>query len=100
MKKVKVLNNQSLFDIAIAQTGQVYTAVAIAIANNLALSAELTIGMEIIIPQDLENDNQILGFYKRKEVIPGTSLSSNTIDMIEGCQGIGCWMVETNFTIN
>ena len=66
---ITVLHNQSILDIAIQHTGNVYNAFAIAKANGLSITHDLTPGETISIPQDIIRDSEVYNYYKTKEEI-------------------------------
>lgn len=65
-------NNQSLFDIAIQETGSIDTVMEIADANNVATTQLLEIGQDIVIPEELEGNPELLKYYKRNGIRPAT----------------------------
>lgn len=97
---IVVLDNQTFLDISIQYTGNVINAFEIAKYNSLAIDQMLTPGQEIEIPEDLELNENIMDFYKRKGIIPGTALSSENINQINGFDGIGCWIIMQDFIVS
>jgi hypothetical protein len=71
---VKVLNNQSLLDIAIQELGSADAAFDIALINNINITDDLQTGQILQIPQTA-NDyvrRQIVNYYKINEIKPAT----------------------------
>lgn len=97
MNKYLVFENQSLFDIAIVLTGNPLNAFWIAKDNGLVMSEKVPAGVELIIHEGLNNNKSIQKYYKINNLIPATSLSEQNTDIINGCEGIECWGIETNF---
>lgn len=97
---IKILNNQSVFDVAIQYTGNVSNAFVIAKYNNLAIHQELTPGQEIETPKKLIVNKDIVDFYKKQRIIPGTALTTNDITNVNGCEGIECWVIEHDFIVS
>jgi len=71
-----VLHNQSLLDFAIHHTGSVMNAFLIAKENGLAVSDEIAAGTDLIIPEEVEIDADILNYYKTKGIQPATAISA------------------------
>lgn len=69
---VKVLDNQSLFDIALMHCGKAELAYDIAIANGISVTDSVSVGSEITIPDGLKVNNDIVQFYKQNGVKPAT----------------------------
>jgi len=65
-------NGQSLFDIAIQETGSAQSIVAILKLNNISLSTPLTVGQELLMPDVVNED--IYQFFKRKNIEPATAI--------------------------
>lgn len=90
---ITVLHNQSLLDIAIQHTGSALNAFKIAKANGLAVSDELIPGLELIIPDSVQNDEDILRYYTSRMIQPATAIiiiDDNTEPKLEG---IGYWII-------
>lgn len=100
MLKIKVANNQSLFDIAIKLTGSCTNAIAIARHNQLELTSKLEAGSTIDIPESLDNNKEIQEYYSANNICPATGLLNIHIDITLGCQGIGCWFIENDFKVS
>lgn len=73
--EVTVLNNQSLLDIAIQTTGKAENLLKIAMENNLVPTETIAPGTVLLIPDTVENDENIVRYYKANNVIPATGLS-------------------------
>lgn len=73
--KSKVLENQSLFDIAIQECGSAEAAYDIAKLNGLSVTDELTPGQELNIPTP-ENRN-IASYYRQRNIKPATASTIN-----------------------
>lgn len=80
--KIIALNNQSLIDIAIAFTGKPENFLQIAMANNLVPTDELEAGTELIIPDGLEADNDIVRYYKSNGIQPATAINNEVQQQI------------------
>ncbi|MEQ3500592.1 hypothetical protein ABMY20_12615 [Tenacibaculum sp. SSH1-16] len=97
---VTVLNNQSLFDLAVQLTGDAINALELARDNGLTPSDNLVPGVELKVPEELVKDEGILQYYKNNAIRPATGLTKSNIDDIVGCEGIGCWAIGIDFKVS
>jgi len=79
MKKIKVLNNQSLFDIAVQEYGTVEAVFELAMANGLGITDELNAGQELVVPESDFTAPEIVEYYKKNGLHPATG-STGVID--------------------
>lgn len=98
--QIKVLNNQSLFDISIKVTGTANNAIGIAKANNIATSEQLIEGKVITIPDDIIKDDVIRSYYAKYKIEPATAITADNLDMIKGLEGINYWAIGINFKVS
>ncbi len=89
-----VLHNQSLLDFAIQHTGSALNAFAIAMANGISISDEISAGSDLIIPDSVVIDVDIRNYYTSKAIQPATAITI----IIDGepepqLQGIGYWII-------
>lgn len=94
----KVLNNQSLFDIAIQTLGSAEAAFDIALANNISITDDLEVGQTLQIPQAVTDyvRKQTVNYYKINDIKPATAIDS-TMAVPEG---IEFWAIEYDFVIS
>ncbi len=97
--QIIIRNNQSLFDIAIETTGVASNALSIAKANDLEPTEVLKVGNTLIIPESLTKDTAIKDYYSQNDIHPATGLTKSEIDIIDGLQGIGYWVIDNNFEV-
>ncbi|CAA0153128.1 conserved hypothetical protein [Tenacibaculum maritimum] len=100
MKKVTVLNRQTFFDLSLVFSGKRDNAFLIAKANQKNPSNEIAPGSEIMIPESVIKDREVLEYYNIKNVLPATGLTANQEDIITGCEGIGCWVIGIDFKVS
>lgn len=100
MRKVTILNNQSLFDISVQLTGTALNALELAQANNKVPSVNLIAGEELIVPNTLVTDDDILRYYQANTLLPASALTQQNQDTITGCEGIGCWAIGIDFKVS
>lgn len=93
-----ILHNQSLLDIAIQHTGAVENTFAIAVANGLSLTDDLPTGAEIKIPDSANKDNDVLNYYTAKSLQPATAVIM--LPEEERLEGIGYWVIQTDFKVS
>jgi hypothetical protein len=94
--EIKVLNGQSLFDLAVQAAGTVEAAFDIALANVRAVVDELTPGAALVIPMVL--NKQIAEYYRVNGIRPATALSAQDAEF--AMDGIGAWRVEYDFEVS
>lgn len=99
MKQI-VLNNQSILDIALQHTGSVENCFAIAIANGISVSDLLAAGTSLLIPEGLQNDNDVLNYYSAKKIQPATAITEGQDTEIPTLKGIGYMSVGGNFKVS
>jgi hypothetical protein len=97
--EVKVLNNQSLFDIAIQTLGSAEAAFDIALANNLSITDDLEVGHLLQIPQQTSDyvKKQTVEYYRINGIKPATAIDNEITVLLEG---IEFWAIEYDFIIS
>lgn len=96
---VTILHNQSLLDIAIQYTGDAQNAFLIAKENSLSVSAYLVPGYELVIPNGMPLNRNILDYYQAKDIKPATGVEINE-ETGEELEGIGYWIINKNFKVS
>ena len=81
---ITVLHNQSLLDVAIQHTGSVANCFAIAVANGLSVSDDLTPGIDLVIPEDAIIDKDVLRYQKSKGIQPATGITNLENEQLGG----------------
>ena len=94
--EIKVLNGQSLFDIAIQAAGTVEAVFDIALANGISITDDLEPGTVLVVPAVL--NRQVAEYYRVNNIRPATALSAQ--DMEFALDGIGAWRVEYDFEVS
>lgn len=97
--QITVRNSQSLFDIAIQTTGIASNAFLIAQENGITPTDNLTVGSTLTIPDEVTTDVTIQNYYSQQNILPATSLTQSEQDIIIGVQGIGYWVIGSNFKV-
>lgn len=97
MPEVRTKYNQSLLDIAIQEYGDLTMAMNIALENNISITAKLTVGSILRIPNIPSNAPEIQSYYQRKKLIPANDLSEATLSPAPS--GIDYWAIGINFIV-
>jgi hypothetical protein len=96
MQKVIVLNNQSLLDLAIQETGIAMNYIKIADANNISPTELIAPGTNLIIHETLEVNTDVVRYYKANSIVPATD--TGKIESIEFA-GIGSMKIDETFVV-
>ncbi|MBQ6082974.1 MAG: hypothetical protein IJK92_01295 [Bacteroidales bacterium] len=75
MRQVKVLNGQTVFDVAIQNCGSVDAAYDIAILNNIEVTSYPESGTVLSVPDPI--DKKVVQYYQQNEIKPATAYMSN-----------------------
>lgn len=94
-----VLNNQTLFDVAIRHCGTVEAAAAIAIINNVSITQDLLPGQLLELPTQYYGNVETVNYFKTNKIDPATALTEAQKVLNEGNSGIDYWQIENNFII-
>jgi hypothetical protein len=93
-----ILHNQSLLDLAVQHTGAVENTFALAVVNGLSLTDDLPAGAEIKLPDSVNKDNDVLNYYSAKRLQPATAVILPPEE--ERLEGIGYWVIQTDFKVS
>ena len=69
---VKALSQQSMLDIAIQTSGSAEATFALALANDLSITDDLSAGQELQTVAVVDRD--IFGYYRNKALTPATAI--------------------------
>jgi hypothetical protein len=89
---VKVLNNQSLFDVAIQHAGAPEAAFELAAKNGLSITDELATG-SLLAGVDVVN-KVVANYYSTRKLQPATGITDDAIE-----EGIEFWYVEYDLVV-
>lgn len=95
---ITVLHNQTFQDIAVEKTGDFLNAFPIAIFNGMSVSDFLEPGTDLVIPDDLIIDVDVIAYFQSKKLQPATALKDQGI--ISEKRGIGSMKVASNFKVD
>jgi hypothetical protein len=94
--EVKVLNGQSLFDLAIQVAGSVEAVFDIALANGISITDELRPGTVLTIPAVV--GRQVADYYAANGICPATALSASDEMLLRN--GVEFWALEFDFAVS
>lgn len=93
---MKVLHNQSLLDLAIQHTGTAENAFALALANGLSLTDDLTAGESLqLTAYGIQQNKEVLNYYQSKNIQPATAITA----AVEQPHGISYWAIGIDFIV-
>lgn len=84
---MQVLNNQTLLDLSIQESGTADNWLLIAMENNKVPTAELTAGENIVLPVFTESNTEVVNFLSIYKVFPATA---NTISELVAVPQLTC----------
>lgn len=96
MKTATILENQTLFDLALQGTGSVLSVIEIALANGMGITDELVPAEKIKIDQGNYYLKDIVDYFNGKQHHLATHTS---MDNIGPSGGIGLWILEVDFQV-
>lgn len=70
---MKILNKQSLLDLAIQQSGLASNFLQIALANDIVPTDELVAGTEVEMPKFEDKNTDVVRFFNRNNIRPATA---------------------------
>lgn len=97
---IKILNNQSLLDVALQHTGSAQNAFLIAKENALSVTSYLVAGTVLMIPEGVPFNGEMLDFYESKKIQPATDETYTEGETPEELEGIGYWIINKNFKVS
>ena len=90
---------QSLFDIAMEHAGSSEAAWDIAVANQLSITDDLTVGETLAVP--MVKNQRIVTFFQAIKHSPATAISTDEINNLLGVgEGIEFWAIEYDFVVS
>lgn len=93
MEIVVVRSGQTLLDLAIQTKGDAGTALALAVANGMNLTDDLTTDQQIEVPDVIEGDENIHTYYTVRGYYPASAVTTSSLE------GIDFWGIEYNFVV-
>jgi hypothetical protein len=96
MNTVNVIENQTIFDLAVEQTGSVLSIFEIALASGRSITDDLAPGEQVFIPDTRYYIKDIVEYFKGKNYKIATY---GTLDDYQSFEGIGFWIINLNFQV-
>ncbi len=97
---IVVLHHQSLLDLAVQHTGSVENAFILALQNGKSLTDDLEAGETLNLePTTINQNKDILNYYQSKKLQPATGVSHTGGSSLQ-LQGIGYWVIQTDFKVS
>lgn len=101
MKKITIISNQSVFDVAIQAFGSVNAAFDLAFANNLSITSDLQPGQTLIIPESLFLNQDVKNYFLGKQRKIATHIAlPNSGELSPVLGGIGYMGIEIDFIVS
>lgn len=100
MSKVKVISNQSVFDLAIQVLGNIDAAFDLAFANGISVTSELVAGQELIIPSSLFTQLDVSNYYNARKKKIATHIKLVQGDLSPAPDGIGYMIINESFIVD
>lgn len=88
MKEINVINNQSIFDIALVAYGNLEGVVSLCLENNLSLTDQLVPGQKIKVPEYAEAKSEIVQYFEDRKINISTAITeqqNREILIDDGC---------------
>lgn len=96
MQQITLLHNQSLLDACLQHTGTIEGVFELAMANGLAITDDMEAGQVMKLTEDIKKDRDIFNYYTAKNIKPATAIT----EVVEKCEGIGCWAIGIDFKVS
>jgi hypothetical protein len=94
--EVRVLNGQSLFDLAVQEAGDIEAVFDFAGANAISITDELVVGTVLVVPAMV--NKQVADYYRVNGINPATALNATDAGLMH--EGIDFWFVEFDFIVS
>lgn len=82
IQNVTVIKHQTLFDISLMVYGNIEGVFALCLANDVSITESLKPGQLLIVPEFTNTNNEIVAYYKAKQITPATGLTDQEIKII------------------
>ena len=95
---MNIIANQSLFDVAMKESGSALTLFDWAVKNNISPTALLVPGAELVKPDSIYTDIDRAAYFKNRQQALATAAVN--IDFENAAAGIGYMAIELDFIIS
>ncbi|MEN5434084.1 hypothetical protein ABE545_10615 [Sphingobacterium faecium] len=96
MNTINIIENQTLFDLAVEQTGSVLSIIEMAMASGKSITDDLIPQEQVIVPESRYIIKDIVDYFKGKNYKIATH---GTLDNFDSFGGIGYWILEVDFQV-
>jgi capsid protein len=96
---IRVIENQSLFDIAIQESGSVLAAFDLALTNGLSITDDLAPGQKLIASNSEFSNNEVANYFKGKNLMVATGYIIDDGEVILPKLGIGTMAIGSTFIV-
>lgn len=76
---MKVLEGQTIFDVAIQECGSAEAGYDLAMLNGISVTDDLTAGQELLVPE--ATNKQIKAYYSQKNIKPATAYREDVTEI-------------------
>ncbi|WP_373309425.1 hypothetical protein [Capnocytophaga stomatis] len=70
------------------------------LANGISVTDDLKVGQAFEVPDNIQKDKDILGYYTAKNIQPATAFSQEDKQVIEKPEGISIWAINLDFVVS
>lgn len=99
MNQIAILNNQSLFDIALRYCGTAEAVWDILMLNGLSITDELIPGQILLIPEKDYGFQEVVNYFIQNYIQPASSLSDLDKELLDDNFGIGTMRIGSTFIV-
>ncbi|RTY80674.1 hypothetical protein EKL97_10440 [Flavobacterium sp. LS1P28] len=96
---IYAIENQSVFDVAVQESGSVLAAFDWALKNGLSLTDDLEPGQQLISPNSDFFNTDVAGYFKGKKQMIATGFNTADGQSIIPTLGIGTMRIGTTFIV-
>jgi hypothetical protein len=99
MSNVIVHQGQTLFDIAVQESGNVAAVFDWALKNNKSITEELVTGEILENPESIYTEIAVTNYFKTNNSKPATAITKQNHELIVADEGIGAMIIENTFIV-
>jgi hypothetical protein len=99
MSSVIVHQGQTLFDIAVQESGNVDAVFDWALKNNKSITEELVTGEILENPESIYTEIAVTNYFKTNNSKPATAITAQNHELIVPDDGIGAMIIENTFIV-
>ena len=96
---IYAIENQSVFDVAVQESGSVLVAFEWAIANGLSITDDLAPGQQLVSPNSSFRNAEVANYFKGKKQMVATGFNVEEGSSIIPTLGIGTMRIGSTFIV-